>query len=173
MRIPRGVILRKQYQMFDQNRHHPCGRGDFPQCAVRMSVALGRCDCDFNFSRWTHGGVHDRQGVCRDLPPHVTGSTELVRYLRDLGLPFQVHTKGRHGRAPTAQQIRQRVQGSMGIIYFRHCFDNGGRRGSHIDFWDGQNFMNQVLWVSAGGAQPASSDLFAEAEREIWFCPTP
>jgi hypothetical protein len=169
MHPPAAITLGNEYLRFHGNRQ-PCGReGIDNQCAVRMSVALGRCNCGFDFSRWTHGLVHDRQGACRDLPPHVTNATNLTHYLRNLGLHFEIYRKaGRN--ASTAEQIKDRIRGRKGIIYFQHCF---GARGSHIDFWNGKEFMNQVLRVSAGGGLPHSSDLFETARGDIWFSALP
>lgn len=169
MNRPSGKKLWDEYMKFNGNRQ-PCTRdGIENQCAVRMSVALGRCDCGFDFSRWTLGYVHDHAGACRDLPPHVTNATNLTRYLDTLGLHFETYRKS--GRAGlSVDEIKRRVGGRMGIIYFQHCF---GANGSHIDFWNGKEFMNQVLRVSAGGGLPHSSDLFATARGEIRFSPTP
>ncbi len=166
MERPVGNKLYAEYRRFNGQRQ-PCARGIPNQCAVRMSVALGRCDCDFDFTRWTLGYVHDGQGVCRDLPPHVTNASNLTRYLRRLGLHFEIYQKS---SSLTAGEIRERLQRRYGIIYFQRCF---GVNGSHIDFWNGKYFMNQVLRVSAGGGLPSSSDLFETARGEIWFSPTP
>lgn len=178
MYIPDGKTLWNEYLKFDGQRQ-VCLRMKSPgkllvknQCAVRMSVALGRSNCGFNFVNWRippfgyihrHGG----RGTCSGLPSHVTGSTDLVTYLEDEGLSFNVYTKS---RALTASNIKAEIRGQMGIIYFGLCF---GVRGSHIDFWNGSHFMNQVLRFSAGGGLPSSSDLFATARGEIKFSPTP
>lgn len=172
MRVPNGKALWNAYLEFDGNRQ-PCQRtkagGDLlvaNQCAVRMSVALARSGCGFSFGNWTHGFVH-RGGACSDLPEHVTGSTYLTEYLEGEGLTFESYTKS---PSLTAANVKDRVRGRMGIIYFGLCF---GVRGSHIDFWNGNQFMNQVLRVSAGGGLPSSSDLFATADGVIKFSPTP
>jgi hypothetical protein len=127
-----------------------------------MSVALGRCECGFDFSRWTLRYVHDQQGVCRDLPPHVTNASNLTRYLSNLGLNFEKYRKTDPNRL-TADEIKRAVRGRMGIIYFQHSW---GDHGSHIDYWTGNEFMNRVLGIS-------TSDLFVEARGEIWFTATP
>jgi len=169
MRKPYALKLWKEYRRFNGNRQ-PCARnGILNQCAVRMSVALGRSNCDFDFSRWTHGYVHDGRGACRELPPHVTNASNLARYLRTLGLYFEVYRKPRMDAA-SADHVKGRVLGRKGIIYFQRCF---GVNGSHIDFWTGTVFMNQVLRVSAGGGLPHSSNLFRTARGEIWFAPLP
>ena len=173
MRVPSGKILWNEYRSFDGNRQ-VCPRtrpdGDLlvaNQCAIRLSVALGRSSCGFTFANWSYGGFIHSSGACSHLPPHVTGSTDLVNYLEDEGLGFEVYTKS---PTLTAANVKDRVRGRMGIIYFGLCF---GVRGSHIDFWNGNQFMNQVLRVSAGGGLPSSSDLFATADGDIKFSPTP
>ena len=169
MRAPSATTLWNEYLRFQGDRR-PCRReGIDNQCAVRMSVALGRCGCGFDFSRWTHGFVHDRRGACSDLPPHVTNATNLVHYLRSLGLRFEIFRKA-GANALTADEIRTRMMGRKGIIYFQHCF---GARGSHIDFWNGKEFMNQVLRESPGAGVPYTSDLFQTARGEIWFSQLP
>ena len=169
MRTPDGRRLWDEYLRFEGNRQ-PCTRpGIVNQCAVRMSVALGRADCGFDFRSWTLGYVHNHAGACRELPPHVTNATNLTHYLRSLGLKFEIYPKSGH-HALSASEVRERVLGRLGIIYFQFCF---GAHGSHIDFWNGKEFMNQVLRVSAGGGLPHSSNLFATAHGEIWFLPTP
>jgi hypothetical protein len=133
-----------------------------------MSVALGHSNCNFDFSQWTHGGVHTRG--CGDIPPHVVNASNLAHYLRRMGLHFEIYRKS---NTLSAEDIKQRVSGRMGIIFFSRCFPDGHRIGSHIDFWKGSTSMNEVLEFSPGAGLPASSDLFASSEREIWFSPTP
>ncbi len=167
MMRPSGADLWREYLKFDGDRQ-PCKRpGIVNQCAVRMSVALGRCNCKFDFHQWTLGFVHDKAGVCRDLPPHVTNASNLVRYIESQGLHFEIYQKS---TTLSAEAIKQRVRGRTGIIYFQHCF---GTHGSHVDFWDGKEFMNQLLRVSAGGDLPSGSDLFVRAQGVIKFSPTP
>lgn len=166
MQRPSGIKLWKEYERFQGNRQ-PCARGVINQCAVRMSVALSRSNCDFDFRGWTLGYVHDNAGACRELPPHVTSSRNLVYYLRSLGLHFEIFRKS---NTLSAEDIKQRILGRTGIIFFEYCF---GVNNSHIDFWNGKAFMNQVLRISAGGGLPHSSDLFAAARGEIWFSQTP
>jgi hypothetical protein len=173
MRPPAGLILFHEYLHFDGNRK-PCRRPILDQCAIRMSIALHRSRCGFDFSRWRWGRrfVHDGQGACWDQPPHVTSATNLMTYLGELGLSVEAYRKsGNH--AATVTEIKNAVRGRMGIIYFQHCFPrpDSDRRGSHIDFWNGEQFMNQVLRESAGGGLPHSSDLFATAEGVIKFSP--
>lgn len=184
MDIPIGNTLWNEYLKFDGNRQ-VCKRmdGSNPlvrnQCAIRMSVALGRSNCNFNFNNWPrfplagHIHRHGNSSACADLPSHVTGSTDLVKYLEDEGLHFDVYTKS---SSLTASNIRDSLLEKKGIIYFGRCFtnrDHPERRGSHIDFWNGHRFMNQVLRLSVGGDEPSASDMFSTAEGEIKFSPTP
>ncbi len=80
---------------------------------------------------------------------------------------FEVFTKS---ASRTAFDIKANLAGKKGIIYFGLCFDP---QGSHIDFWNGTQFMNQVLLFSPGDDLPPSSDLFATARGDIKFSPTP
>lgn len=167
MQRPSGSKLWKEYQQFEGNRQ-PCARGVLNQCAIRMSVALGRSNCDFDFRGWTLGFVHNG-GACSELPPHVTSSRNLAHYLQRLGLHFEIYRKS---NTLSVADIKQRILGRMGIIFFEYCF-GVNNSNSHIDFWNGKAFMNQVLRTSVGGGLPHSTDLFTAAQGRIWFSPTP
>jgi len=180
--VPASADLLDAYQGFLGVRGHPCRRGTVEhQCAVRMSVALGRSDCGFNFANWTHGNVHSGRRRCGGVPPHVTGASELAEYLSSEGLPFTQYRKDGPG-ARTAREIINLVQGRRGIIYFRRCFDRTATaRGSHIDYWDGTITMNDRIRYNAGAeAEPGarnSSRFFRNADgdrrmADVWFCET-
>jgi hypothetical protein len=175
MKPPDGRFLWDEYLRFDGNRK-PCRRPIDDQCAIRMSIALFYSRCGFDFSRWRWGRrfVHDGRGACFDQPPHVTNASNLMTYLGELGLPIESYHKSGNAAA-AVDRIKNAVRDRMGIIYFQHCFQSpdSDRRGSHIDFWNGRQFMNQVLRESAGGGLPHSSDLFETAEGVIKFSPTP
>ena len=135
------------------------------QCAVRMSLALYRNG--FTFEGFPHQRrIHSGRESCRlGDEPHIVGADELHRYL------VQVWGNGQriHGRS-----ARSEIAGTKGIIYFNNCFHrstdpDGENRGDHIDLWNGDNYYNELLRVSAGGSARVGSDLFEAASFVRFF----
>lgn len=201
MNVPSGNALLRVYRTFDGNRQI-CRRMESPgmllvknQCAIRMSVALGRSNCGFNFDSWPNRrSIHSPNqltSMCRELPPHITSSSGLVKYLMQLGMRFEFYdTRGSHmeeslnrlgitrpqrseidftvGLSKT--RIREGLRGRMGIIYFGRCFSPAG---SHIDFWNKTHSMNRVLRRANEDSLGPRINLFARTEGVIAFLPTP
>jgi hypothetical protein len=150
-----------------RNDSAPC---KFPgisnQCAVRLSVALVRNGMsldEFPDQRRIHQG----RSRCAITEQHLVGADELHRYL------VRVWDAGLRG---TGSSIRDQIGGNAGIIYFNNCFHRssdpeGTNRGDHIDLWNGENYYNQLLRVSAGGTARVGRDLFAAADfvRFFWL----
>ena len=144
------------------------------QCAVRMSVALERCGFSLsafgsaNDDRWNRGRgrrVHRDRAGCRLNVPHVLGASELARYIRAI---FGGTTERFCGGRASAYAVDV-LQGRRGIVYFNNCFTRrNGTAGDHIDLWDGREYWNMKLRVSAGGGVPARSSLF-ERSDEVWY----
>ena len=143
----------------------PCKGGYTNQCAVRMSVALERCGFSldaFDPQRRVHRGRRS----CRMNVPHVLGAHELARYLtRMIGPPRIFRGAAGHGAATT-------LRGQKGIIYFNNCFKrrrtDARKKGDHIDLWNGMQYFNQIIHVSAGGGVRARASLF-ERSDQVWF----
>ncbi|MEO3434244.1 T6SS effector amidase Tae4 family protein [Inquilinus sp. CAU 1745] len=142
------------------------------QCAVRMSVALERCG--FSLSAFGHNGnhgnhrrVHRNRRACQLPVPHLVGAHELAVYLEDIwGAPTRY-------RGRTLDDAPSALGGLRGIIYFNNCFtreDQETRRGDHIDLWDGREFWNIKLGISAGGGVASNAPLFNLADQ-VWFFP--
>jgi hypothetical protein len=143
----------------------PCKNPDINnQCAVRMSVALGRCGFDllgFPNRRRVHSG---RPG-CRLDVEHVVGARELADYL------VTALCAPRRFSAQQADDARTALTGQHGIIYFNNCFRRsagGPMVGDHIDLFDGSSYYNEVIRVSAGGDARSGTDLFHRADQ-VWF----
>lgn len=183
------------------------------QCAVRMSVALGRCGFglqDFGDQR----RIHRHRAQCQLEVEHVVGAQELADYLvQSLAMPYKFsgrrrsrhhapdHGGGRLRTVPSrdvqepagAEPVdhlptrgprgitglppataRDSLHGVTGIIFFKNCFRRGGhhgpKTGDHIDLFDGTNYFNELLHVSAGGSARSGTDLF-RAAQEVWFFP--
>lgn len=160
---PTYNLMDRAYQDYTNKRTAPCGYGYKNQCAVRMSVALGRCgfslDAFPNPSR-----VHDGREKCDCNFPHVVGAHELAKYLKKIWGADKIY---RGSELPNA--ITE-LTGKKGIIYFNDVFkrDNGSA-GDHIDLWNGVTMYNQILKTSVGGsAGYRTKRMFKKANR-IWF----
>lgn len=158
---------------FDR-RGRPKGIKYRNQCAVRMSVALERCGFSLNAfgshldSRSNRGRgrrVHRERSGCRLNLAHVLGATELANYLEAMwSTTFQV--RGRRN----ARGAFEALSCQRGIIYFNNCFRRAnGSAGDHIDLWDGCEYWNQKLGISAGGGVDSSANLFNRSDGVRFF----
>ncbi len=137
------------------------------QCAVRMSLALGRNG--FTFERFgNQRRIHSGRERCAlGDEGHLVGANELHSFLTE------VWDTGIRGRG---SDIRSQIAGTVGIVYFNNCFHRstdaeGTNTGDHIDLWDGANYYNQLLGIGAGGNAAAGTDLFGRADfvRFFWL----
>lgn len=165
---PQYAHLQRAYEAYRGNSS-PCQRGITNQCAVRMSIALGRSGFDINcFTPAIR--IHDGGARCRtDNMPHVVGANELANFLRrGLGEPVIIRSRSQHNRCIHAiDQIR----GQTGIIYFNNCFTRDGasvQTGDHIDLFNGTQYYNQILRPRAGGNESTIGNLFRFA-NQVWF----
>lgn len=156
-------LLRQAYEDY-RSDSQPCKAGAINQCAVRMSVALERCGISFDAFEPRHR-VHRGRSRCRLSVPHVLGARECIRYLRRLwGQPERF-------RGNDVNSAADSIAGRTGIVYFDNCFTRRGsetRSGDHIDLWNGSNYYNQLIHVSAGGEVPSATPLFGRSD-EVWF----
>jgi len=161
---PPFALLNVVYGMY-KNDHAPCKDSKIlNQCAVRLTLAMGRCGFSFALFEPQNRLHHDRQS-CQLNDPHIVGADELHRffmYVWDTGL------KGK------GSEIKKKIKGKPGIVYFDNCFIRPGetaRKGDHIDLWTGEKIYNQILYLKAGGDTTADSDLFARASfvRFFWL----
>ena len=177
VRLPTAADMQREYRRFREVRGRPCGRNDIRnQCAIRMSVALMRCDIGFFFDtshiRWTHSATNRH---CGTGIAHNASASRLFPYLRRFWT-FQ-HFVKRGANARTARQIRDAVSGRPGIMYFENCFQGGPNvGGDHIDYWDGSLVMNDLLnYNGPGEREPGdgvtSARFFRNSRRNIWFLP--
>ena len=145
----------------------PCKNPDINnQCAVRMSVALGRCGFDL-LGFPNRRRVHSGRRTCQLQVEHVVGARELADYLvTALCIPQRFDAK-------QADDARTTLAGQRGIIYFNNCFRRtagGPMIGDHIDLFDGTNYYNEIIRVTAGGDARSGTDLFRRADQ-VWFFP--
>ena len=170
---PSATFMDKAYQDYHKDSR-PCkDPATCYQCAVRMSIALGRCGFGLeSFSPRVR--VHWHRHACRLSIPHAIGARELGLFLRERLLTYETFMK--ENRFSAAQKIRDQ----KGIIYFNNCFfrtlkdGNGGKKkettkkGCHIDFWNGRQYYNEILEIGAGSPTDKDPSLFTAAD-EVWF----
>lgn len=165
---PQYGLLQRAYDEYVGNSA-PCGRGITNQCAVRMSIALGRSG--FGLEGFPdRSRVHSGNGQCNTGGmPHVLGAHELAVWLsRSLGSPLIIRPEG--GGTGCAHAFAQ-IRGKRGIVYFNDCFRRGGstvQTGDHIDLFNGTQYYNQVLHPRAGGDETTGGDLFGRS-NQVWF----
>lgn len=173
--LPTSAQMLEQYRRFRDVRGKPCQRDITNQCAIRMSVALMRCDIGFHFEgriEYTHRGG----GSCGVETPHNAGAQRLFDHMRTFW-SFTDYRKGRNGL--TADEIHQRVSGRPGIVFFKDCFTRAGstkKVGDHIDYWDGSHTMNDLLNYNGPGERAADAGVdwgrwFEMSARDVYFLP--
>lgn len=178
VRTPTATALLREYRRFREVNGLPCGQDITNQCAIRMSVALMRCDIGFHFDRtrirYTHSATNRR---CGTGVPHNASASRLIAYLQGFW-HFQRYRKT-GANAMTAEQIQRAISGRPGIIYFEDCFERAdGSAGDHIDFWDGSRVMNDRLNYNGPGEReagegPSSARWFRNIPRELLFLAIP
>lgn len=165
---PQYALLRRGYEAYRANSR-PCQRGATNQCAVRMSIALGRAGIGLE-TFTPRERVHSGSGSCQtDGMSHVLGALELANFLsRALGTPTKVNPARRGGGCGNAFG---QISGRTGIVYFNNCFTREGssvRTGDHIDLFNGTQYYNQIIHPQAGGDETTGGSLFGRADQ-VWF----
>lgn len=166
-RLPSAYSLAIEYEKFKAVRGKPCAQGITHQCAIRMSVALKRCDIGFYFDdsiEYTHSATNPRCGVGI---AHNASASRLFAYLNRLW-SFQRYERN---QTTSANSILTAINGRPGIIFFKECSD----RGDHIDFWNGRVVMNDLFNYNAGSERDPengrTSVRWFRNSSEIWYLP--
>ena len=161
---PQYSLLERGYNDYRSNSR-PCQRGATNQCAVRMSLALGRAG--FGLESFTpRTRVHSGNGACQTNGlEHVLGALELATYLeRSLGAPQNWRERTPNGGCAFVYAL---IQGQTGILYFNNCFTREGstvRQGDHIDLFNGRQYFNEIIHPRAGGDETTGGSLFGRAD---------
>ena len=153
---PMYVDLEKIYKTYFNGQDLRSGDLYKNECAIRMSLALSLNG--FSFDRFPDKSrlkIGGRTGI---LVPHVYGAYELAAYLKkEWGPPISFRGKAKE----IAQGI---ISGKRGVLYFNNCSGTG----DHIDLWNGAEFYNQILGVSAHVGYSSKRNLFYKSDT-IWF----
>jgi hypothetical protein len=159
---PHYFLMQQAYEDYKQNTS-PAGLTPKNQCAVRMSLALGRCGFSLD-------AFPDQRRVIskQHLPvPYVQGAKELADYLQTMWGAPQVFRRN-------LNTVAQTLNNQKGIVYFNNCFHRaddpeGTRQGDHIDLWNGTHYYNQVYHLRAGMEDRLSSGPLFTSSDSVWF----
>lgn len=178
MTLPESAKLLEAYEKFRPYKGAPCrrhvnGARIRNQCAIRMSIALGMADCGFDYVGFK-GHPHTAKHGCCDFPqPHTTNATMLWKQIEVKGLKFEKYwinpdRKRDRTNKKRSAEIHARLTERKGIIYMNRCF---GKKGSHIDYWDGQNYMNSVMNYHGSGEPRDNQKMIYTTKGFICFLP--
>ncbi len=164
-RIPSAARLRQEYDRFVDCRGKPCqqgghaGTGISNQCAIRMSIALGRCDIGFHMRAApgvhliVHRAGHRACGGHIEVA-HDARAQRVFDHLRS----FWHFTTYRITREQTGASVYNQLVKKKGIVFFDDIGQSSATAGGdHIDYFDGTRIMNDELNYAAPG-EPRGRD---------------
>lgn len=146
-RLPTGTQLRQQYGAFTAVGGKPCQRGITHQCAIRLTIALARCNIGFHLSPSRVGELYvhsPNSTLCGGgLEAHDASARRVFNYISGFWnfTAYSIH------RSMSGRDIYARIRDTPAIIYFHRL--SGGT--NHIDFFDGARIMNDELNYAAPG----------------------
>ena len=189
-RIPSAARLRQEYGRFIGSRGLPCNatRTDGPitnQCAIRLSIALGRADIGFHMraaagvTLFVHRAGSQNCGGHIEVP-HDARAQRIYDHISSFSnWNFTTYRiiQGQQSGADIYDRLNPNGpngSGTPGIVFF----DNIGTStatagGDHIDFFDGRRIMNDELNYSAPGEPRGrnANTTFADTRTAIYFLP--
>ncbi len=184
-RIPSAARLRQEYGRFIASSGAPCNATRSTedggtthirnQCAIRLSIALGRADIGFHMR--AAQGVTLR--VHRANSPNCGGHIEVPHDARaqriyDHISSFWAFTTYRINARLSGADVYNTVLNTPGIVFFdnlRGSTANATSGGDHIDFFDGTRIMNDELNYAAPGEPRGrnANTTFAATRTAIYF----
>lgn len=158
---PPYSLMQRAYEDYRINSR-PAGAFPKNQCAVRMSIALGRCG--FALDTLPKNLLQTNSS----LPfPYILLASELAKYLKKFwGNPVIF--------VNNLELAARSLYRKTGVIYFQDCFQRegdpeGSRNGDHIDLWNGYRYYNQIYNLRAGMEDQLSSGSLFARSKMIWF----
>ncbi len=158
-RIPSAAVMRREYGRFVESGGKPCrspgasGDGITNQCAIRLSVALGRADIGFHMRAApgvrliVHRANHRACGGHIEVP-HDARAQRVFDHISS----FWRFTRYTISRDRTGASVYDLVSGTPGIVFFDNIGESSATAGGdHIDFFDGHRIMNDELNYAAPG----------------------
>ncbi len=180
-RIPSAAVMMREYRRFVEFGGAPCrspgasGDGITNQCAIRLSIALGRAGIGFHMNAApgvrliVHRANHRACGGHIEVP-HDARAQRLFDHLSS----FWRFTTYRITREQTGASVYTRVQNTPGLVFFDNIGASSATAGGdHIDFFDGNRIMNDELNYAAPG-EPRGRDpntTFVATRTAIHFLP--
>ncbi len=138
------------------------------QCAVRMSVALSRAKRQDILEYYRGAALHSARCCAgSEKYSHISSAKTLFNHIRNvLNWNFE---EVRGGESSLARPKGKGIIFFDTISTFARKDAQGrvtGEYGDHIDFWNGQTYMNRAT----GSGTPSSSlNLFGDS-KSVWFC---
>ncbi len=172
---PTASRLQHEYNKFVDVRGKPCACTGQNQCAVRMTVALGRSDIGFHLNGPSPRRLYVHRAFSRRCggvdTAHDNSAGRVFRYLQT----FWPFTRYNITQARSGADIYTQVQGPPAIIFFERLAGNrdSSRLGNHIDFFDGTRIMNDALgYATRGEPSPGPADgTFKKTLNAIYVMP--
>ncbi|MBL4631590.1 MAG: peptidoglycan-binding protein [Paraglaciecola sp.] len=181
-RIPSAARLRQEYGRFIDSGGKPCQNSNSSgpirnQCAIRLSIALGRADIGFHMraARGVKLIVHranNRHCGGHIEVPHDARAQRIYDHISS----FWRFTTYRIGGRISGADVYNTVFRTPGIVFFddlRGSRSSASAGGDHIDFFDGNRIMNDELnYASPGEPRGRNANTtFAATRTAIHFLP--
>ena len=184
-RIPSAARLRQEYGRFVDSGGLPCnatrstesgGTTNITnQCAIRLSIALGRADIGFHMraapgvTLFVHRAGSQNCGGHIEVP-HDARAQRLYNHISS----FWNFTTYRINERQSGADVYNRVNGMPGIVFFddlRGSTATATAGGDHIDYFDGTRIMNDELNYSAPGEPRGrnANTTFVDTQTAIYF----
>ena len=181
-RLPAATRLKAEYERFLAVNGKPCPRlvtsdkGERVriknQCAIRLTIALGRCDIGFHMTpargvELIPHASYSRHCGGEIAEVHDASSRRVFNHLKS----FWTFTRHRIGGGTTGQSVYDQIRGNPAILFFDGFFSSDDPRvgGNHIDFFDGTHIMNDLMHYAAPN-EPTNADsriTFGKAKTAI------
>ena len=184
-RIPSAARLRQEYNRFISSGGAPCNAtrstasggttGITNQCAIRLSIALGRADIGFHMRAAAHVRLLVHRAGSQNCGGHIEVPHDArAQRIYDHISSFWNFTTYRINAQQSGADVYNTVSGTPGIVFF----DDIGTAtatagGDHIDFFNGTRIMNDELNYSAPGEPRGrnANTTFAATRTAIYFLP--
>ena len=179
-RIPSAARMRQEYGRFIGSGGLPCNatRTDGPitnQCAIRLSIALGRADIGFHMraapgvTLFVHRAGSANCGGHIEVP-HDARAQRIYNHISSFS--SWNFTTYRINAQQSGADVYNRVNGTPGIVFFDNIGTSTATRGGdHIHFFNGTRIMNDELNYSAPGEPRGrnANTTFDQTRTAIYF----
>jgi peptidoglycan hydrolase-like protein with peptidoglycan-binding domain len=188
-RIPSAARLRQEYGRFIDSGGLPCNAtrstesggttGITNQCAIRLSIALGRADIGFHMraapgvTLFVHRAGSQNCGGHIEVP-HDARAQRIYDHISSFSnwnfITYRINAR------QSGADVYNRVNETPGIVFFddlRGSTATATAGGDHIDFFNGTRIMNDELNYSAPGEPRGrnANTTFAATRTAIYFLP--